>query len=125
VATKKKSGSKKSGATKKDLKASVKKLRAKLDRADAKAERWKGVARRHEKAAAEAQATVKELRKRLDEASSAGSGTEAEPETAAPASPSAAPDESWTVVRLRAEARSRGLTGFSGKSKAELLDVLS
>ena len=44
----------------------------------------------------------------------------------ADASESAAgPDESWTVVQLRAEARSRGITGLSGKSKAQLLEALS
>jgi hypothetical protein len=35
------------------------------------------------------------------------------------------PDETWTVVQLRAEARARGLVGMSKKSKAELLDALS
>ena len=34
------------------------------------------------------------------------------------------PDSTWTVVQLRAEARARGLTGLSNKSKAELLDAL-
>jgi len=118
VATKKKSST-----TEKDLKAKVKKLRAKLVRADAKAERWKGVARRHEKAATESQATVKKLRKRLDKASASSSVAEAP--TSEPAASAATPDDSWTVVRLRAEARSRGLAGFSGKSKAELLELLA
>lgn len=36
----------------------------------------------------------------------------------------AQPDESWTVARLREEARARGLTGVSGKTKAQLLDAL-
>jgi hypothetical protein len=35
------------------------------------------------------------------------------------------PDDSWTVTALRAEARSRGLAGYSRKSKAELLSALS
>ena len=35
------------------------------------------------------------------------------------------PDETWTVVQLRAEARARGLVGTSNKSKAQLLDALS
>jgi hypothetical protein len=34
------------------------------------------------------------------------------------------PDESWTVSDLRAEAKKRGLTGYSRKSKAELLAQL-
>lgn len=39
--------------------------------------------------------------------------------------PADSPDSSWTVVQLRAEARSRGLTGLSNKSKAQLLDALN
>lgn len=35
------------------------------------------------------------------------------------------PDESWTVVQLRAEARARGLAGMSSKSKGQLLAALS
>ena len=39
--------------------------------------------------------------------------------------PTSMPDESWTVVRLRAKARTRGLTGMSGKSKTGLLAALT
>jgi hypothetical protein len=39
--------------------------------------------------------------------------------------PEAGPDDSWTVTALRAEARSRGLAGYSRKSKAELLAALA
>ena len=35
------------------------------------------------------------------------------------------PDETWSVVRLRAEARARGLTGMWDKTKAQLLAALS
>jgi hypothetical protein len=35
------------------------------------------------------------------------------------------PDETWSVVQLRAEARARGLTGMSSKTKGQLLDALS
>ncbi|BDI22889.1 hypothetical protein [Herbiconiux sp. L3-i23] len=34
------------------------------------------------------------------------------------------PSEAWTVVRLRALARSRGVTGSANKTKAQLLDAL-
>jgi hypothetical protein len=34
------------------------------------------------------------------------------------------PDDSWTVADLRAEARRRGLTGYSRKAKADLLAEL-
>jgi lysophospholipase len=42
------------------------------------------------------------------------------------AAPSAGtgPDDSWTVADLRAEAKRRGLTGYSRKTKAELLAQL-
>jgi hypothetical protein len=115
---------KKKSATEKQLKGEVKKLRAKLERADAKAERWKSRARQHEKGAAESQATVKKLRKRLEKAS-AERVPDAQP-TASVSSPQtgATPDVTWTVVRLRSEARSRGLAGLSGKSKAQLLEML-
>ena len=36
-----------------------------------------------------------------------------------------APDETWTVVQLRAEAHARGLTGMSDKTKDELLAALT
>ncbi len=35
------------------------------------------------------------------------------------------PDQSWTVVQLRAEARARGLAGLSNKSKTQLIAALS
>ncbi|MGZ5400551.1 MAG: SAP domain-containing protein, partial [Nocardioides sp.] len=35
------------------------------------------------------------------------------------------PDHSWTVIELRQEARSRGLTGLSRKTKAELIAALT
>jgi hypothetical protein len=50
------------------------------------------------------------------------------PSTAAPragASPTTAtPSSSWTVADLRAEAKRRGLTGYSSKTKAQLLSQL-
>ena len=36
----------------------------------------------------------------------------------------AAPDDSWTVAALRAEARRRGMTGYSRKTKAQLVAEL-
>ena len=36
-----------------------------------------------------------------------------------------APDETWSVVQLRTEARARGLVGTSNKPKAQLLAALS
>ena len=37
----------------------------------------------------------------------------------------ALPDASWTVARLRDEASSRGMTGLSGKNKAQLIAALT
>lgn len=34
------------------------------------------------------------------------------------------PDETWTVTRLRAEARTRGVAGYSRMTKAQLITVL-
>jgi hypothetical protein len=130
---------KQSAATEKELRGKIKKLRSKLERADAKAERWKTKAESLEKTAAQSEARVRKLTKRLDKATrTTGSrqppATDHVPEApaastdSAPADSSrsaAAPDESWTVVQLRAEARSRGIAGLSGKSKAELLAALT
>jgi hypothetical protein len=46
-----------------------------------------------------------------------------EPATLA-ANPNGGPDDSWTVTRLRAEARARGVSGYSRKTKVQLLDDL-
>jgi hypothetical protein len=134
---------KQSAATDKELRGKIKKLRSKLERADARAERWKTKAERLERTAAESEARVKKLTKRLDKASRTSGprqppAIERAPETAAAttdptpvdstpvdSSSAAAPDASWTVVQLRAEARSRGIAGLSGKSKAELLAALT
>lgn len=46
-------------------------------------------------------------------------------ESAPAAAPAAGPDDSWTVTALRAEARKRGVAGYSRKTKAELLVALA
>jgi hypothetical protein len=76
------------------------------------------------------------LQKKLDRASSALEPVHAVGPLEAAASgrpagePTAAdgltiPDETWTVVQLRAEARARGLAGLSNKPKAQLLSALT
>jgi hypothetical protein len=133
--------SKRSASDDKDLKATVKKLRTRLDKAEASAKRWKKEARRQQEAAARSDRQVQKLSKRLDKASRAAESSEVgtrpkvvipqvvvNPEapsmTDAPATAAISPDATWTVLELRAEARSRGLTGLSRKSKAELLSAL-
>jgi vancomycin resistance protein YoaR len=110
VATKKRSTSVK------DLKDGVKELRARAEKAGARADRWKARASRYEQDAAELRAQLRKVTKRLDKAQ--------RPEIAS-RSRVEQPDATWTVVRLRAEARARGLTGVTRKSKAQLLEVLA
>ena len=113
-------------AATKALKATVKELRTELDRADARAKQLKSKAARIKQASSDLEAQVKKLKKRnkrLKKATRPAEGQE--PAVTAEASqPASTPDDSWTVVRLRAEARSRGLTGLSGKTKAQLVAAL-
>jgi chromosome segregation ATPase len=121
VATKKKS----KAGTERQLKAQVKTLTADLADAKAKRDKWK-------KRARAAQNEVAELRKARKGTEtektattlpvSASDGTSAEPSSTATAPP--LPDESWTLAALRDEARRRGVTGLSGKPKADVLAAL-
>jgi len=110
VATKKRS------ASEKDPKVGVKELRARAEKAEARADRWKARASRYEQDAAELRAQLRKVTKRLDKVQRPGVASRSRPEQ---------PDATWTVVRLRAEARARGLTGATRKSKAQLLDALA
>lgn len=109
---------KKSTKIEKDLRAQVKQLRAAVDRAEARADRWKTEARQAVKATKKSEQRIAKLTKRLDRAP----GSPAAP--GRPAQDVTGPDESWTVVALKDEARARGLTGFSRLSKSELLATL-
>ena len=115
---KKKTGS----ASDKQDKAAIRKLAAKLERAEAKAEKWKAAAKRAQAEAATLKTRAATLDKKLVKAKAAARQTTAV-DVPAPQS-AAAPDDSWTVAQLRAEARSRKLTGLSNKTKAELLAAL-
>ena len=130
---------KKTDSSGKGSQAEVKKLRAQLKQAQKEAERWKKKAaqleRAHAGAVAEAKKRTKQrdrARRRLQEpAPEDGVGEKAAVASSDVADHAAAPEEaarpdgSWTVARLREEARARGLTGMSGKSKAQLLDALA
>lgn len=142
--TKKKArAAKKHTATNKELKKTLSVVRdqltkseTKLAKATGKAERWKNEAAAQRRAASKSGARVEKLQKKLDRATAA-----VEPirvtrpaEAAASGGPVAeptagdgvtVPDETWSVVRLRAEARARGLVGMSNKPKAHLLAALS
>ncbi len=132
-----------SRAKQKELKQSVSALRGQLRKTEKQltkaqdlAERWKKDAKAHKRSAARAGARANELQHQQDRASVALAQVQATAPMEAPASggpvaePTDAdgvtvPDESWTVVQLRAEARARGLVGMSNKPKAQLLTALS
>jgi hypothetical protein len=130
-------------ATNKELKKTLSGVRGqltktetKLTKANEKAERWKKETAAQRTAASRSDARVEKLQKKLDRAAAALEPVQAVGPLEAAASgrtvgePTGAdgltvPDQTWTVVQLRAEARARGLVGMSDKSKAELLDALS
>jgi DNA repair exonuclease SbcCD ATPase subunit len=112
------------------------KTETKLTKANEKADRWKKETAAQRTAASRSDARVEKLQKKLDRAAAALEPVQAVGPLEAAASgrtvgePTApdgltVPDETWTVVQLRAEARARGLVGMSNKSKAQLLDALS
>jgi peptidoglycan hydrolase CwlO-like protein len=137
VATKKKQSK---VSAKNDLRAVVKKLRSQLAKAEKSAEKWKSRAKAHQSDAAGLKAELTVVRRRLDKATASATKWKGRARSAAPASTSAAaaepasttapergavsgaaPDDSWTVTRLRAEARARGVAGYSRKTKEQLL----
>jgi hypothetical protein len=122
------------------LEAKVRKLKAEVDRADGKTARWRKKSKQNDATIASLEERLARRDKQLSKARRAAAPPEAVPEALSgediPAlseappdvavdEPVPGPDGSWTVVRLRAEARSRGLTGMSGKTKAELLAALT
>jgi DNA repair exonuclease SbcCD ATPase subunit len=130
-------------ATNKELKKTLSGVRGqltktetKLTKANQKAERWKKETAAQRTAASRSDARAEKLQKKLDRAAAALEPVQAvgpleaatsglpvgEPTTADGLT---VPDETWTVVQLRAEARARGLVGTSNKSKAQLLSALS
>ncbi|MEO8827951.1 hypothetical protein [Lapillicoccus sp.] len=134
----------KSSSTQKEIEKNLFSLRAQLTRTEKaltkaknRTDRWRKEAKAQKRSASRARARVEKLHRKLDGASAA-----LEPITAA-AAPMAMmasgqrmaepttldgvtmPDDTWSVVKLRAEARARGLTGMSNKLKAQLLAALS
>jgi len=133
----------KSSVKQKELEKSLSTLRGQLTRTEKKltkasdrAERWKTEAKAHRTSASRAGARVDKLHQKLDRASAALEPVQASAPVEATASgrPVAepttvdgvtVPDETWSLVQLRAEARARGLVGMSNKPKAQLLAALS
>ena len=133
MAKKKKS---QSDAVEKQWKARVKKLEARLASAEKSAGKWKTRAKKHQTDAAGLKSELTAVRRRLDKATASAAKWK-DRAKAVPSAPArrpaprtapetaARPDESWTVTRLRAEARARGVAGYSRKTKAQLLADLT
>ena len=107
-----------------------------LTKAKNRADRWRKEAKAQKRSASRARARVEKLHRKLDGVSAAPEPAQAATamDVIAPgrslAEPTTVdsvtvPDETWSVVQLRAEARARGLTGMSNKTKAQLLNALS
>lgn len=112
------------------------KSETKLAKTTGKTERWKKEAAAQRGAASRSGARVEKLQKKRDRAAAAvepiratgpmdaaASGTPVAEPTAADGV--TVPNETWSVVQLRAEARARGLVRMSNKPKAQLLAALS
>ena len=118
------------------VRAQLTKTETKLGKANEKAKRWRREAAAARTAASRSDARVEKLQRKLDRASAALEPVQAVGplEAAATGRPAAErtaadgltiPDQTWTVVQLRAEARARGLAGMSNKPKAQLLAALT
>lgn len=132
-----------SGTKKKHLKKQISTLRGELTKTEKKLAKAKKANKGLKKeAAAQRQAAARsgtradKLRTKLERAKEQlEPTTAATPEEAAAADLPAGtptteegvtkPDGSWTVAQLRAEARSRGMSGMSSKNKAQLLGALT
>ena len=106
-----------------------------LDKSKDRADRWRQRAKDQKRAAQRARARIEKLQRKLAGASASSAKVQAAPmdemPSVRPVAESttvdvvAVPDETWSVVQLRAKARARGLTGMSSKTKAQLLTALS
>jgi hypothetical protein len=122
------------GAAEGQLKAGAKRLQAQLGNVEKAAGKLATKAKDRLPAAADVKPDLPGVRRRLQMATSSVKKRRAPRAAPTPATPSAAsttastnasaPDDSWTVADLRAEAKKRGLTGYSRKTKAQLLAEL-
>jgi lysophospholipase len=138
MAAKKSRSTKDRSAKEQQALARVRKLEAKLERSEDRARRWKKEAKRNRAELATLTTRAAKLDRKLTKARDAASRPAPAPAPEKPVPPTAspaaaatgsgrssvAPDDSWTVAQLRAEARARGFTGLSNKPKAELLAAL-
>ena len=118
------------GAAEGQLKAGAKKLQAQLGTVEKAAGKLATKAKERLPAPADVKAELPGVRRRLQKATASvtkrkGRAASAPRAEARPRAPHAAgPDDTWTVADLRAEAKRRGMTGYSRKTKAELLAEL-
>jgi len=119
-----------------DLRVELTRTQKALTKAKSRGDRWKQEAKAQRKSASRALARVEKLRQNVSKSRAPRQPVRpvspVEPTSARRAGADVAavdavtvPDETWSVVRLRDEARSRGLTGMSHKTKAQLLAALS
>ncbi|MFZ2012515.1 MAG: hypothetical protein WAV00_01680 [Nocardioides sp.] len=109
---------KKKKGSKKKLKAKLAKARARRDHAERSAENWKAKAKQRKSEVEVLEAELAGVSLRLAQAEAAT------PPKASGTARRTAPDESWTVTQLRAEARAKGVPGYSRQTKAQLLAAL-
>jgi lysophospholipase len=121
------------GAAEDQLKAGAKKIRGQLAPVEKAVEGLATKAKERLPSPSDVKPDLPGVRRRLRKATSSvtrrkatrgASTTPTASATAAAPSTTPGPDDSWTVADLRAEAKKRGLTGYSRKSKAELLAEL-
>ena len=106
---------KKASSKERKLEERLEQVRAELAESEGKRARWK-------KRATRAEAALADLQDQLRRGESDAREAFGEAQATTPAAPRA--DASWTVAQLREEARRRGMSGLSGKPKAELLRAL-
>jgi hypothetical protein len=119
------------GVAEDQLKAGVKRLQEQLATVEQAAGKLATKAKERLPAAAEVTALAKDAvakrttrgrrpgQSRSTGRSASGSASRGSASSSAPGG--SGPDDSWTVADLRAEAKRRGLTGYSRKTKTELL----
>ncbi len=110
-----------------ELTEQVRKQRAKLKKAATEREELEARIEKHKARAKAAKRKYQAIKDHpVDAPSPVEKGGKAGPDTPVPVATTAeGPDASWTVARLRAEARARRVTGYSRLTKAELLDALT
>jgi hypothetical protein len=116
------------GAAEGQLKAGAKKLQEQLVTAEKAAGRLAAKAKERLPSTPDVKVELPGVRRRLQRATASATRRR---DTATPAKRSRAasrsasgPNASWTVAELRAEAKRRGVTGYSRKTKSQLLAAL-